>query len=74
MQFNQDKNSYLVQALYTEQNINLEERPESWDFFWTKANYTNDEKWAYYQENQKLLESFSLIVQVIIIRWAVLNT
>lgn len=66
MQFNQDKNAYLIQALYAEQNVNLEDRPESWDFFWTKTTYTNDEKWAYYQENQKLLESFSLIVQVIL--------
>ena len=66
MQFNQDKNAYIVQALYTEQNLQLEERTESWDFLWTKSNYTNTEKWLFYQENQKLLESFSFIVQVLI--------
>mgnify|MGYP000958473517 FL=1 len=64
MQFNQDKNAYLIEAFYNQQNVNLEERPESWDFFWSKANYTNQEKWAYYQENQKLLDQFSQLVQV----------
>lgn len=64
MQFNQDKNAYLIQALNTEQNAHLEDRIEAWDFLWTKSNHTNEEKWFFYQENQKLLDKFSVIVQV----------
>jgi len=63
LQFNHDKNFGGFETIFSEQNQDLEDRPDSWNFTGKISYFNNNEKWEFYQANQKLLDGFSTIAE-----------